>query len=353
MSGRNRSTAVTAASSLAAVLDPDISTLAAVLDTEELGKQLRGLPLSQRWEALQDVQIKVLRRHSAKRCTFEIVLRTGLVGKVYAKDRQDVYQAMQGISEAGFGSEAEFSIPEPVAYLPSLRLLLQERVEGMPARLIFRFGDEPQRAAAAERCARWLARFHALAPPSGPILNVEEILRRSERKRDLVSKEGGALAAKSERLFERLRAAAAALGTIPLCAGHGDYCSNQVILAERRTVVVDWDICNIADPSHDVARFIIGLERQGLKELGSIGALDGAAEVFLKTYLASGGGPQVAAHLPFYKAVCYLRGVTWDVKKKGFRWRERAEAMLDEGLRTLQQPYHGRRANVRTAPQLR
>src|SRR5207245_1484022 len=82
MSGRTRSTPVTAASTLPAVPDFAISTLAAVLDPEELGKQLRGLPLSQRWEALQDVQIKVLRRHSAKRCTFEIVLRTGLVGKV-------------------------------------------------------------------------------------------------------------------------------------------------------------------------------------------------------------------------------------------------------------------------------
>src|SRR5439155_22186915 len=121
---------------------------------------------------------KVLRRHSAKRFTFEIVLRTGLVGKVYAKDRQDVYQVMQGISEAGFGSEAEFSIPEPIAYLPSLRLLLQERVEGMPAQLIFRFGDEHQRVAAAERCARWLARLHALAPTTGAVLNGGAIVRR-------------------------------------------------------------------------------------------------------------------------------------------------------------------------------
>jgi len=341
MSGPNRSTAITAASTLPAVLDPDISTLAAVLDPEELGKQLRGLPLSQRWEALQDVQIKVLRRHSAKRCTFEIVLRTGLVGKVYAKDRRDIYQAMQGISEAGFGSEAEFSIPEPLAYLPSLRLLLQERVEGMPAQLIFRFGDEPQRAAAAERCARWLARFHALAPPSGPVLNVEEILRRCERRRDLIAHEGGALAAKSERLFERLRAARTALGSTPMCAGHGDYSPSQVVLAEGRTVVFDWDLYNSADPAHDVARFIIGLERQGLKELGSLGALDRAVEAFLKTYSASGGHPQVTMHLPFYSAVCCLRSAACDVKKgdaknKGFQRCEWAVATLNEGLRILE-----------------
>jgi len=336
MSGRTHSMAVTAASTLRDVLDPDISTLATVLDPEELGKQLRRLPLSQRWNALQDVRIQVLNWHSTKRCTFEIVLRTDLVGKVYAKDRPGVYQVMEGLTRAGFGPEAEFSIPEPVAYLPSLRLLLQERVEGMPARLIFRFGDERQRAAAAERCAQWLARFHAVAPPSGPILNVEEILKRSERKGDLVSKEGGALAARSEWLLERLRAAAAALGTVPMCAGHGDYCANQVVLAEARTVVLDWDVCDVADPAHDVARFIIGLERQGLKELGSISALDGAAEVFLKTYLASGGHPQVRRHLPFYRAVCCLRSAAWDVRKKDFQWRERAEVTLDEGIRTLE-----------------
>jgi len=315
--------------------DPDIPTLGTVLNPKELGKQLKLVSSSEWWRALREVRIQVLEWRSAKRCTFEIALRTDLIGKVYAKDRPNVYQVMETLTRAGFGPEADFSIPQPIAYVPSLRLLLQEKVEGIPAKLIFRRGDERQRAAAAERCAQWLARFHALAPPPGQVLDVEGILRRTERKSRLVSEEGGALAAKSAQLFGRLKAAASSLGRIPMCPGHGDYTPYQVILAEGRTVVYDWDLYVVADPTRDVAKFMVSLARQALHRLGSIRVLDGAAEGFLKTYLASGGHSQVAARLPFYKAIFCLSGANRDVLTKAPDWRDRAEAMLDEGLRTL------------------
>jgi aminoglycoside phosphotransferase (APT) family kinase protein len=320
-----------------AVDDADISTLGAALNPSVLAKVLKQVSGSQWRDALGEIRINVLKWHKAKRCTFEIVGSAHLIGKVYAKDRPQVYEVMEGLQRAGFGPGAEYSIPQPIAYLPSLRLLLQERVAGTPAREIFSAGDDHQRALAAERCARWLARFHALAPPWGPLLDAKEILGRSERKGNLICEEDVALTAQADLLLERLRAARPALGTIPLCAGHGDYNHYQVILAEGRTVVVDWDLYNIADPTHDVATFIVGLERRALKELGSIRALDGAAAVFLETYLASGGHSGVVAHLPFYKTVSYLRSASFEVKKKTLQWRERSEAMLDEGLRALEQ----------------
>ena len=315
----------------------EIPTLGTVLDPEKLGKQLEGLPVSQWRSAMGELEVQALKCASTNRSTFKIVLRTDLIGKVYAEDRADVYQVMEAIRRAGFGSEAMFSIPRPVAYLPSLRLLLQERVEGVKARKIFLKGDEPQRTQAAERCAQWLARFHALAPPSGRVFAVEEILARRAREWRLLSEEGGPLGAKAKRLLERLRAAASSLNPIPMCAGHGDFSANQIIFAGGRTVVFDWDFYNIADPTSDVARFVVGLERMASHRLSSIRTLDGCAEVFLKTYLSSGGHPQVAAHLPFYRAVCYLRGALWDVKRaEPSEWHERADAMLNEGLRCLE-----------------
>src|SRR2546426_7039917 len=87
-----------------------------------------------------------------------------LIGKVYAKDRADVYQLMQELMGAGFGPDAEFSIPRPITYLPALQLLLQERVAGHPATKSFFSDSESERTQAAERCARWLARFHSIGP---------------------------------------------------------------------------------------------------------------------------------------------------------------------------------------------
>src|SRR5690242_14923236 len=96
MSGRTRSTVVTASSTLPAFLDHDIST-ATALDPKELGVQLERLAVSQWRTALGELQVQVLKRTSTKRSTFKIVLRTDLIGKVYAEDRPDVYQVMEGI----------------------------------------------------------------------------------------------------------------------------------------------------------------------------------------------------------------------------------------------------------------
>src|SRR5947207_15718043 len=85
----------------------------------------------------------------------------------------------------------------------------------------------------------------------------------------------------------------------------------------------------------DVARFMVKLERTGLDFLGSIRALDRAVEAFIKTYVASGGEP-VAERLPFYKAHYYLKYVKMDLTTRDRGLHERAEVMLDEGLRTLE-----------------
>src|SRR5207245_4337030 len=103
---------------------------------------------------------------------FEVDFRGHLLGKIYPTDRQDVYEFMESLRQGGFDREAEFSIPQPIAYMPSLRLLLQERVVGKQAKDIFLSDDEWQRAAAAERCALWLAKFHAVAPCLGQVVRL-------------------------------------------------------------------------------------------------------------------------------------------------------------------------------------
>jgi hypothetical protein len=71
-----------------------------------------------------------------------------------------------------------------------------------------------------------------------------------------------------------------------------------------------------------------------LKHFGSIRALDWAAEVFLATYRAA-GGCYLATHLSFEQAAFCLERAKRDVDKQSRGWEERAEMMLDEGLRIL------------------
>src|SRR5437773_1743889 len=268
--------------------DPAIPTLAAVLDPTELAKQLSLLSIPEwHWESSQGIQLRVLRWKKASRCTFEIALRMvsgpqELIGKVYAEDRSDVYRAMEEIRRAGFGSEDEFAIPRPVAFLAPLRLLVYEKVPGTRATALILNPNESDRVRAAERCARWLARFHAIAPRSGRVFRLNDHLISLEGHRRCLADLGWPFADKASRLFDELNAIAPRLDRIDMCAGHGMYTGGQVLLAEGRTVTIDWDTHNVADPSYDVARMLIGFKRMGLERFGSLHALDGVAGVFLK-----------------------------------------------------------------------
>src|SRR5438046_2014407 len=122
---------------LAPQADQGSPTLPAVLDPVELCKHLAffsGPPWQ--WGQLTDVRVQVLKCHSGSRCTVQIALRTGtgayaLIGKVYVSNGLEIYQAMKRISQSGFGPEAEFSIPQPLAFLPELHPVVQALVSGL------------------------------------------------------------------------------------------------------------------------------------------------------------------------------------------------------------------------------
>ena len=322
--------------------DPGIETLSDVLDPIALAKQLAGVSRAP-WngQAHEEVQVRVLRHHARQRCTLEIGLRTAMgwhfmIGKVYQVDCPELFQAMEGIQQAGFGPQDEFSIPQPLAYLSSLRCLVQEKVEGPSAGDIFKTGDEQSRVAAAERCARWLARFHSVGPKAGPVSYPHEYLKSKSMRRCArkIRKLNGVVADKAARLLRRLEAASSSLRPVELRAGHGSYSASHVILAEGRTVAIDWDFHEVADPACDVARFLGALRRRALIRLGSVRLLDGAAEVFLKAYLAMGPS-EVGKNLRFFEAGTFLNLAIRHLSDPVPNCQGNTEAMLDEGFRVL------------------
>jgi aminoglycoside phosphotransferase (APT) family kinase protein len=324
------------------VTDPGIGTLSEILGPEVLAKHVQGVWLGPRiGGAIHEIQVRLLRHHVGRRCTLEIGLRTDggwhfVIGKVYHNDRFDAFQAMEEIQKVGFGPRDEFSIPQPLTYLRSLRLFLQERVEGPTAEEVFISGDGAGRAAAAERCALWLARFHALAPHTGPVSHPSDYLnsKRMRRCGNEIAKLDEGFAGKAGRLRQLLEDAAPSQSGVAVCAGHGAYRPDHIILAQCRTVVFDLDTQDVADPARDLARFLVALRRLAL-DLGSIRSLDEPYDVFLKTYLAvSQRG--VERNLPVFEAAAYLKRAKRLLARQAPHWRENTEAMLDEGIRVLE-----------------
>ena len=318
--------------------DPGLATLATVLDPVGVATYLRPV-LPERWGALREVRVHVTKHYPGKRCTVALALRTtrgwhDLIGKVYATDRSDVYRALDGLRQAGFGPDAAYSIPQPLVFVPALRLLLLEQVQGTVAKELVVAGHEGERVLAADRCARWLARFQAVAPCSGPLFDLRAQTA-ARWARGLAPLEGP-LADKARRLREHVDAAARALDGSSLCAGHGSYSPSHVILAAGRTVTIDWDGYDVADPARDVAHFITALKRLALGRLGSIRALDAVADVFVQTYVGL-GHPDVAARIPCYEAAFCLQIASNMARRGQPHWQMKVQTMLDEGLRTLEQ----------------
>ena len=317
-------------------MDAGIPTLGTVLDPVELARHLSDVVP---WDQSQEVRLRVLRWKRASRCTLEIALPTAsgwreLIGKVYAEDRSDVYRTMEQIRLAGFEASADFGVPRAVAFMAPLRLLLYEKAPGTRARTTIAESSGAEGACAAERCAQWLARFHARGPRSGRVFDLNDHLRSLDQVGARLAELGPPLADKASRLLAEIGAAARELGDSDLRAGHGTYTPGQVLISEGRTVTMDWDTYHVADPSHDVARFLVELKRMGLKYTGSTSAFDAAALAFVRTYAAAAGS-DITKRLAFQEAAICLDRAKHDLDKHADRRYQKAEAMLNEGLRAL------------------
>jgi hypothetical protein len=314
-----------------AVSDPGIPTLTAVLDQDTMGKHV-GPDVPRK-----AIRLQILKHHPGSRCTFEIVWETAegrgdVVGKVYANDRSDVYRTMVEIMGSGFDLGGAYAIPRPLAYVPELRLLLQEKVSGLRAKQVFLTGSRCERERACIRCAEWLVKYHTTAPRSGMVVDSARDMESIQRWSCRIGTLGKPYASLAGQLSEHLeQGAPLASRRMITCPGHGSYNCNQIILAQARTIVLDWDTYDLADPCRDVARFLVSLQRLAFKYFESIHALDAEAEMFLRTYETLSPF-KVRANLPWYRAFTCLKLAKYEVNRPVCTLREGIELLLREGL---------------------
>lgn len=316
-----------------------ISRFSAVLSQETFRSELNRMFLSEWGGGVPDeIRLRPLKAHK-DRCTFEITGRTGnelhtLIVKVHDVDRSDIFVTMQTIAESGFGQESEFAIPQPLGYLSSLHVLFEEKVEGKWAMEIFLDGALDEQIATASHCGAWLARFHSQGPRLGSLEQPLDYLPHISRWSDLVKKFGNPFVAKSELLAQKLEAVVPVSSDLESSPGHGSYIPENVLVTESRTIVIDLDKCDVADPSRDLASFIISVRRLGLKQEGSMRTHDAAVEAFLDAYRTPRGDAAMR-HLPFFVATECLHRAHRDLYKRTSPMPQWADVMLEEGLRAL------------------
>jgi len=314
----------------------DGSQYAAILAKQEFRAELERLfPTEGGQRTPDEVRFQILRFHT-NRSVFNVSITRNsgwqsLIAKVFAVDRPDTLHAMQRIHQAGFGPTAQFAIPRPIAYLSSLRILLEEKVEGKQVKTILLEDDKSEQMEAVRRCGEWLARFHTKAPRFGNRVECRPFLEHVRGWADMVSGFGKPFTAKCESLMKKLEAMVPIEGTFEYCQGHGSYIPSHVLLSNERTVTIDFDELELVDPARDLAWFLIALERFELKYHRPPDFYERLSGPFLEAYLKE-GNRNTLRHLAFYKAAEYLHRARHDLYKRIPPVPEWAEKMLDQAL---------------------
>jgi len=188
---------------------PHLSRLTHAREATQLVRAaLRGgsHPWTTAGEGALDVRaVTVVRGHPGSRWTLRYAVRQGgedriLIAKVYARDRGDVAATLAALRRGEFGRGQRLQVAAPIAYVPALHLLLEEEAAGQPARAALH-GGLPE---VGERMARWLAAFHAAAPPLPAVYRLRDPLIQARHWARILRAHAPALAADSSRLLAAL-----------------------------------------------------------------------------------------------------------------------------------------------------
>jgi len=276
-------------------------------------------------EQLQSVEnIEILKYKPARRCVlaYELIglarqdqrpTRHQVIGKVFRDERgRRLFHVQQQLWLNGFGPDASdgIHVPRPLAYVPEMRMLVQERAPGATLnKLVADTNLKPL----IPRCAEGLAKLHNHVAVDGfngskTYLLADE-LDSLDRFTNNLAEVRPQSVPEVTVLLDALRAWAEKLPPLPAATPvHRDFYYSQVLFDGPRLTLIDFDLFAMGDPAIDVANFAAHLHFLGLQYLGRLDALSGEAVRFVSAYarlrLVDGDFLQRFA---FYQAATFFR----------------------------------------------
>ncbi len=290
--------------------------------------------------SISDVRLHVLKHAHGKRCVIEYWLEPDenhlnarrVIGKLYRKNRgEKIYEHLLNLwaathhqSNNGMG----FGMPEPLAYLPELGMVLQSVV---PGRQLSSFAELDHLALALRAVADNLATLHGLAVPSLERRTMEDHIAKYCHPDPLVL---AAACPELAPLIEDMLMGLCedeSLQRSVLCPVHGDLGLDQIFISAQRAFFIDFDGVCLSHPALDLGNFLVALQ----VHFGAKGAA--LARIFLESYLASQSRRDAKlAGLRTYQVFAYLRRATICFRRKAVAgWREQARSLLKTGYALL------------------
>jgi len=286
---------------------------------------------------VQGVRSRVLKYSPGKRCVIEYQLWVEgdssrpqrFIGKVYRKNRgAAIFENWRDLWQAGCnGSNMQLGMPEPLAYLPEIGMMLQRVV---PGKSLADFSRRDDLAAAMKPVAANLAALHDLTVNAGEKKTLDDHIKKYCRPGPQALIESYPEAAP---LVERLLAGLAndaSLPVAPVGPVHGDLNLAQIFIAEGRAFFIDFDDFCLSHAALDVGNLLVTLQVH-------FGSRDAAlAEFFLEKYMAS-RSLQMLTGLRAYQAFAYLRRAAICTRAPAVAdWRQQVRQLLEAGSAFLE-----------------
>jgi hypothetical protein len=200
---------------------------------------------------------------------------------------------------AGLG----FELPEPLGIVPSLAMELFGAVSGVVLFALVQHAEFP----ALCRCVgEGLRRFHGLRVDVEAVLDLPaQVVRLEENAVEfqwMLPGERERIAAAERELTTRLRATAPS----PRRLIHGDFHGDNVLVADGRLVLLDFEDCALGEPADDVGSNWAQLTWHVQKAAARSALSEAGRRAFVEGYLRDAEA-STAASLPIYAAMhCFL-----------------------------------------------
>jgi aminoglycoside phosphotransferase (APT) family kinase protein len=243
------------------IRDPKLPELATLQDPNQMQAHLRdatGDP------ALALDGIHVQRHKPGRRAIlrYDVAGSEPIWGKIFASKRGPrVHEITRAICDArAFGPEV--ALPDPIAFVPELRLLLQQAVPGEAIEPRLLAGE----TALADRIADAIHALHASNLDLGRRHDLDAELAPLDRR---VGEVGGlfpTLGKDAVELHARIRDRATTMRSWRFRPVHRDFYHQQVLATGDRLSVLDLDDAKMSEPAVDIANFAAHLDLLALQQ---------------------------------------------------------------------------------------
>jgi aminoglycoside phosphotransferase (APT) family kinase protein len=229
----------------------------------------------------------------------------------------------------GFSRHAAdgISMPEPLEFLPRLCMLLQEEVPGLPVKTLLKQSVQKEHF---RQVARTLAKLHKCPFVPSRIFRVREHLLRCHPTHEFLALACPEVAPSINYLVKQAYEIEAALGDIELTPVHADFHLGQVHLENGHAWLIDFDVLSYGDPATDLGNFLVFLKSKAEENP----EMEGIIRTFFEEYfsLMDRG---IAARIPLYEGLSYLRRACKCLRLQEEGWREKVRQMLERGVAAI------------------